>query len=340
MVKVLPRLVVCSLALAIFLPALPRVGICQGNEKEGPSRLTDERALEFYNDWLRRLRIAGLVAELEGLEGAPRVHGRDTSWDGSTDVVVLGPVEMNFAETNGAITWFWNDLAVQLWQKQRAENRILKPRWTRDEALARAETVLKFFLGPNGYGPSRLSHGLPAFSERGDRRGVWAIEWSKTLDGHRFEVEGVAVTLHEDFGLISYGVADVADDCPTEIKISRSEAIRIARELVDKALPRLHWDTESEGVRGLRKGPLLFYRDVPNAGLVIVHPRPGFEKWGGVGRSLATTPRVARLAYVIEFEPKEGHLHGTGGDPGIIILYVDAQDGRIIGGDWDPTFGE
>ncbi len=326
------------LLLFCLLVGAPAVALADGETPPHRSDLSDDDARLSYTEWLSKLQLAGLLGPQRGAGTGPSEVERESTGNGRAKLIVRGSVRLDIDVGSRRVTRFWNSVGFEaLWTDQRRWERIY-PRWTKEHALKRAQEVILLFLRSDDVVALQLRGRSPTFLETGDQRGIWEISWCKQLNGYPFERNGVEVALHEEYGLINFGSADISDDCPTRVELRRAEALKRAQELVNQAFSGLTWDTVAEGVLGLRQRELLWHPGLSNGSLIIVQPNAGFEEWGGVGAKLATTDRATRLAFVVDFDSKEGREAAPGNDA--ITVYVDAEDGRIIGGSWPPELGD
>ncbi len=321
-----------SLALACCLAVTPLI-LADGEEVD-KSTLPDEKLVELYHSCLSRLAEAGLVQRRPDWDRTPALGRKERSTiTGLIEIQLNGSLQIVFDAHTGECLKLTNTIASSLWNEQQSDDRTIAPQWDRERVLSTCEAVVRTVWGRFPL-TLQLPSWYPSFPTTEEMRGRWRVEWTDTLNGYPYQIGGYGVSLHEEFGLIRCGWANVCDPCPTDANMTRPIALQQARAFIDKSFKGLGWDSVAEGITGLRSGNLQWRPDLPNGSLIIVKPSTLFDDLGGQGHKHATSTRTARLAYVIEFEPKEGHVPpgAVGGEPKIIEVFVDAATGDVIGG--------
>lgn len=326
------RVLVIVVAIAAIAWAVHPVS---GDDSEARSNsISDDEAIAIYRRLMDRLRHAGFLPLTPEADETLWVGTRDTSKITEIPTVTVGgALQVKLDARTGECLRVRNDRVWRKWNEQQSHSQTIDANWTREEALLKCEAVVRAVWNRFPKDPY-LAPRYPIYRSEGDMRGKWRVEWNETLNGYRYQAQGYGVSLHERFGLIDCGWGNTSDPCPTDVKITRMDAIKRARSLLDKAYPHLTWDSEHEGIAGLRSAHLDSRPDMPNGSLMIVKPVLGWERYGAVADKYATSKRATRLAYIVEFEPKEGRVPpgGSGSVLRVIRVYVDAATGEIIGG--------
>ncbi len=315
--------------VAVMLIALAFVTLAE----EAPPGISDADAIRIYRSWLDSLTKEGLLPGLPTEDQAPKVRERQINplCDFET-VEVRGQLYMMLDARTGAVMKIGNQSACDRWHAAQDGKPVSKPRWTAEEALAAGERVLRLVWNRTT-DDLILRSGYPSYLTA-DMAGHWRMEWDETLNGYRYHIQGYGVSLHEDAGLMSCGWGNVSDPCPTDVRVDRAQALRLARAFIDKPFGHLTWDAEHEGIAGLNSATLDSHPGLPNGSLLIVKPTPGWEQYGAKADKYATSKRATRLVYVVEFVPKEGRVLRGGSlhAERVIDVHVDAATGEIIGG--------
>jgi len=149
----------------------------------------------------------------------------------------------------------------------------------------------------------------------------YVLTWYRTYNDYEFKSEGVVMYLDSITGdiLSINNIYEGVAKCPTEVKITKEEAIEIARK-------------EWGGAR--REGNyVLVIGTVESAELKIVHPNY-FWKYHEFRNENRT-----RLAWVIIFT--EGHRlkEKEAKYDSSVLFYIDASTGEVLGGDYSNFIG-
>jgi hypothetical protein len=150
-------------------------------------------------------------------------------------------------------------------------------------------------------------------------RGIWSGFWTRRTGGHPYEDDNASIEIMAvDGEFMGYRKVYGGKPCPTEVKISREEAIatgwRRAASLFDKDI----WGNNHN------------YYKLRKAEMQIVHPNTIFGRLVPIWKS-----GDFRLAWVIDFELAEEAGEKKLMELGFhhrMVYKIDAATGKIIGG--------
>lgn len=316
--------------MAVMLASLPTI-VALADERAGG--ITDGEANRIYRSWVDALAKEGLLPEAGTETLVPLVCERQVNHLCDFETIrVRGRIEMTLDGRTGDVIKIGNQTAWDRWRAAQDGKSVSKPRWTAAQALAAGERVVRLVWNRTTE-HLILRQGYPSYVHPG-LEGHWRMEWDETLNGYPYHIQGFAVSLDESAGIMSCGWGNVSDPCPTDVQVPRADALSRARAFIDKVFGHLTWDTVHEGIAGLNSAPLDSHPGLPNGSLLILKPTPGWEKYGAKANRYATSKRATRLAYVVEFVPKEGRVlrSGSWSAERVIDVHIDAATGEIIGG--------
>lgn len=230
--------------------------------------------------------------------------------------IVHGPVNMEFELPQMRLR-FASNRALYRYLATLPADRKEEPRWTPEEAVAKAREYVEAFERPD-WRNFKLSRRPPYFCNEGLEAGRWEVAWDRVAGQYRYPEDGIIVTLHERFGLFTYGVALYSSAVSTNVKLIKEEGVHIGNDVI--AASQKKW------LRHLPKVNL----KLRNAALEIVHPN-----WIFTDRVSPDDPykfldnRDARVAWVVEYAA------GDDTSSPKVWVWVDARSGEVLGGDWE-----
>ena len=278
---------------------------------------SEEEACERYNHWIIYLRkhvqpqVEMYMYHEQIRASADVIRQKDCyKCEGPYGTITL------FAETGQLLSWAFHPMANKIFLPNK------KQRLTPEQAIERAKEYtfklrpdfrklhLRFDKG------ERYTH-----FEGGDSYGaswiVYAFLWVNGFE----TLESVGVTFEEDMGLYNFVAAVYLDPTYTEQKVTKEEALEIARPYADKVLAIASAGAFGGWTAGYR------VKELKGAELKVVTPTGFFEPGAAPGNlgSRAENRLAWHVTYVCEH--KSGELEEIW-----IWVSVDAGTGEVIDG--------
>jgi len=295
------------MALLVLVLLSCTSGTNEPTEKAGRPRklLTDAELWDVYYRFIETMKPYGIPVDraehgklirptmTHHKSFDPTLHlDRITSIDSTGDLIGV-----SIDSYTGEIRAFW------LWKVlMNLEGKKVEPKLSRREVRAMTEK----YLALNTTIP------LKEYSVTVDRKeSHWWVLFVRKLNGYKFMLDIIIVEYSEQYGLLSYLNQVFSDECDTEVKVSKKEAIALA----NKYLPSVKQKTLNIPMQIREVGDPKIVNPVYMRSRIARNKVPLSEL------------RKTRLAWPITYEDApEARVNM----PVILVIYVDAITGELL----------
>ncbi len=302
----------------IVIVAVLLIGIIENSEGKSQKeevQLTQAEQKMVFSQYERIRKICGM----EGKDGEISIQKGVTCFEAMGELIEISDKEITIKvspKTGEVVSVYIPAVTKELknWRKNTPE--ITSPTKEANQIKQIALKYIKLITEkplPSNFVLSKIRYN---YNDKTRDKGSWYIIWTRTLNGYEYQNDGISVSIVDYSGkLESFFSQTASEECPTETRITREKAERIAIAKASSVAGRIY-----TLYYGKPKNPTIF-----SVKLMIVNPNGFFE--GKLG-DYYSTPKC-RLAYVIrvnfEVEPPKENVW--------IYVYVDANTGGVLGGD-------
>lgn len=284
----------------------------------------DETALSKEREIIK-LRYESVRRSLGVSKPASRILIRtekDRDIRGNLIQIDDGSIELQLVEQTGEIAFVMAFDAIGEHNKWRQEisqiNKPVQPTRTETEIVRMARDSVEKITGeslPENYTVETI------FYDRGPCKGEWSIRWHRTLNGYPYDNDIIGISLSDISGKFeSLVITPTSEICPTEVKILKETAQKIALQLTERSVSGLY-----RKVYGRPTNP-----ECESTELRIVNPNGLFRQYSKYRPPSVSFNPKSRLAYYIwikyKVDPPKNKIR--------ILVWVDAATGEILGGDY------
>jgi len=310
-----------------------------------PRRLIVYCSLFLPSLWVTGLMAAGIEPTL-GEEGALAAYAKAAKALGtaeSGEKPSVSEAAVRFSEWATNVGWIRTVQSGQIVVDVDANSGVIRcitNKAARTKSEASAESRLK---EGKGFAPTRLPKEVIDAAEKfclalgqrpardvrlrviqfDEKRGVWDLGWARYIDGYLFDEEGVGITIDDQTGdLLVYLNSTTTMTCNTEVRVSATKALSIARDRMTKVLPNLVGNEPFEMKSS--EEPVLY--------IVYANDLLGESRAAVPAAAQQAVSPHAHLVYAVRFDfsyvgRETGHrIRGP------VTVWVDAASGMVIGG--------
>lgn len=296
------------------------------------ARNESARLMQEYRAIIKRANLLRENAKIDA--PSPEIRGPFENLSYERRTISIGgsaaPVHMVFDVATGSLIDLSN---LALWHYvYDSRPPLLPPRvpatLRREDAIERGRHWIEQILGafPTGLFPQpEVEYYDTGGEAEGNVRGRWFVIWRRALRGFRYQADSVGVSFLEEYGLCGFTDTRLSQECPTEVRFDRAEAIR-----------RAH----AAGRQAMKKFASMYPTGDPGEAvateLLIVHPNGLFTEAVQSLWDLGKAPYgEVRLAWVVDFK---GYTHAPEVDKRTepvetAQIWIDAATGDPLGGD-------
>lgn len=255
--------------------------------------------------WVRSTEPFGLVNDLEF---------KDVEIGEQRDHKISFQICCNHKEVIGFYNW---ELERQVRKKYKISSVTWEPHnWPRFLSEKKAKEIILSIAKKIG-----LPRDMEFAQLRLDKeKGIWSGHWIRKHNGFEYEEESVGIDIMAvDGEFYTYGKRYVGKPCPTEVKVSKEEAIKEGWEQIARLFSQVNWKKYKKDY------------EIKSAELKIVQPNTL------AGKIVPRYSRESRLAWVIVYglktQPDPNKLRTINYLRGIDIK-IDAATMKFLGGDY------